>query len=94
MDPTAFYYALVLVVCGMLGANIINGQVDNAVGYAPSDVGPWRRQHSLLRATRVHTLAVSSTPVIGLSLLMATLVMVGAVGVLGTDASHLPLLWP
>jgi hypothetical protein len=30
---TAFYYALVLVVCGMLAANVISGQVDHALGY-------------------------------------------------------------
>ncbi|CAM5388617.1 Integral membrane protein OS=Streptomyces aurantiogriseus OX=66870 GN=GCM10010251_54020 PE=4 SV=1 [Streptomyces aurantiogriseus] len=42
----------------------------------------------------MRTLAVSSTLMAGLSLLMGTLVMVGAVGVMGMDAAHLPLLWP
>ncbi|MFJ8002658.1 SNG1 family protein [Streptomyces sp. NPDC096310] len=90
---TAFYYALVLVVCGMLAANVISGQVDHALGYTHNDMGPLRLHRPLIRATRVQTLAISSTLMIGLSLLMGTLVMVGAVGIMGMDASHLPLLW-
>lgn len=29
---SAFHYSLVLVVCGMLAANVISGQVDHALG--------------------------------------------------------------
>ncbi|WP_328785299.1 SNG1 family protein [Streptomyces canus] len=90
---TAFYYALVLVVCGMLSANVISGQVDHALGYTHNDMGPLRLHRPLIRATRVQTLAISSTLMAGLSLLMGTLVMAGAVGLMGMDASHLPLLW-
>ncbi|MGW4981346.1 SNG1 family protein [Streptomyces mirabilis] len=90
---TAFYYALVLVVCGMLSANVISGQVDHALGYTHNDMGPRRLHRPLIRATRVQTLAISSTLMAGLSLLMGTLVMAGAVGIMGMDASHLPLLW-
>jgi YhgE/Pip-like protein len=90
---TAFYYALVLVVCGMLSANVISGQVDHALGYTHNDMGPLRLHRPLIRATRVQTLAISSTLMAGLSLLMGTLVMAGAVGIMGMDASHLPLLW-
>ncbi|MFJ3214090.1 YhgE/Pip family protein [Streptomyces flaveolus] len=93
MGLTAFYYALVLVVCGMLSANVISGQVDHALGYTHSDMGPIRTRRSLLRATRVQTLAISSTMMIGLALLMGTIAMAGAVGIMGMDASHLPLLW-
>ncbi|MEU0385611.1 DUF3533 domain-containing protein [Streptomyces chartreusis] len=90
---TAFYYALVLVVCGMLSANVISGQVDHALGYTHNEMGPLRRHRPLIRATRVQTLAISSTLTAALSLLMGTLVMAGAVGIMGMDASHLPLLW-
>ncbi|MEU1407323.1 DUF3533 domain-containing protein [Streptomyces sp. NPDC005728] len=93
MGLTAFYYALVLVVCGMLSANVISGQVDHALGYTHSDIGPLRKHNPLVRATRVQTLAMSSTLVIGLSVVMASLVMAGAIGIMGMDASHLPLLW-
>lgn len=90
---TAFYYALVLVVCGMLSANVISGQTDHALGYTHNDMGPLRLHRPLIRATRVQTLAIGSTLMIGLSLLMGSLVMVGAVGIMGMAASHLPLLW-
>jgi YhgE/Pip-like protein len=90
---TAFYYALTLVVVGMLSANVIGGQVDHALGYTHNDLGPLRLHRPLIRATRVQTLAISSTLMAGLSLLMGTLVVVGAVGIMGMDAAHLPLLW-
>ncbi|MFF6881190.1 SNG1 family protein [Streptomyces sp. NPDC012474] len=90
---TAFYYALTLVVVGMLSANVISGQVDHALGYTHNDMGPLRLHRPLIRATRVQTLAISGTLMAGLSLLMGTLVMAGAVGIMGMDASHLPLLW-
>ncbi|MFE5085027.1 DUF3533 domain-containing protein [Streptomyces mirabilis] len=90
---TAFYYALVLVVCGMLSANVISGQVDHALGYTHNDMGPLRLHRPLIRATRVQTLAISSTLMAGLSLLMGSLVMVGAVGLMGMHAAHLSLLW-
>ncbi|MFF4015371.1 SNG1 family protein [Streptomyces sp. NPDC001843] len=90
---TAFYYALTLVVVGMLSANVLSGQVDHALGYTHNDMGPLRLHRPLIRATRVQTLAISSTLMAGLSLLLGTLVTVGAVGVMGMDAAHLPLLW-
>ncbi|SDP79465.1 YhgE/Pip N-terminal domain-containing protein [Streptomyces sp. cf386] len=90
---TAFYYALTLVVVGMLSANVISGQVDHALGYTHNDMGPLRLHRPLIRATRVQTLVISSTLMAGLSLLMGTLVLAGAVGIMGMDASHLPLLW-
>ncbi|MEU0248622.1 DUF3533 domain-containing protein [Streptomyces sp. NPDC006235] len=90
---TAFYYALTLVVVGMLSANVIGGQVDHALGYTHNDMGPLRLHRPLIRATRAQTLAISGTLMTGLSLPMGTLVMAGAVGIMGMDASHLPLLW-
>ncbi|MGW0476356.1 DUF3533 domain-containing protein [Streptomyces coeruleorubidus] len=90
---TAFYYALVLVVCGMLSANVISGQVDHALGYTHNDMGPLHLHRPLVRATRVQALVIGSTVVIGLSLLMGTLVMAGAIGIMGMHAAHLPPLW-
>jgi YhgE/Pip-like protein len=90
---TAFYYALVLVVCGMLSANVISGQVDHALGYTHNDMGPLRLHRPLIRTTRVQALTISSTLMAGLSLLMGSLVMAGAVGLMGMHAAHLPLLW-
>jgi YhgE/Pip-like protein len=90
---TAFYYALALVVCGMLAANVINGQVDHALGYAHTDLGPVRSHRPRIDATRVQALAINTVTMGAMSVLIGTLVLAGAVAVMGMDASHLPLLW-
>ncbi|MFF1723354.1 hypothetical protein [Streptomyces sviceus] len=45
----------------MLSANVISGQVDHAFGYTHNDMGPLRLHRPLIRATRVQSLALSST---------------------------------
>lgn len=93
MGLSAFYYALVLVVCGMLGANAIVSQVDTFLGYLHTDFGPFRQRMPLRHTSRVRTLAVDSVLMLGLSLVMGSLVELATVGILGMDASHLGLLW-
>ncbi|MFF2041009.1 DUF3533 domain-containing protein [Kitasatospora sp. NPDC058170] len=90
---TAFYYTLLLVLCGFLGANIISNGVDVALGYAASELGPLRTQRPLVPITRTGTLAVTCVMSVALSVLTSSLVMLATVGILGMDASHLPLLW-
>ncbi|MFD8019321.1 YhgE/Pip family protein [Streptomyces lavendulae] len=93
MGLSAFYYALVLVVCGMLGANLVNSQVDTALGYLHTDYGPVRKREPVQHTSRVRTLAVGITLMLGMALVMGTLVEVATVGILDMDASHLGLLW-
>ncbi|MFE1560064.1 YhgE/Pip domain-containing protein [Streptomyces sp. NPDC058734] len=93
MGLSAFYYALVLVVCGMLGANLVNSQVDTALGYLHTDYGPVRKREPVQHTSRVRTLAVGIALMLGMSVIMGTLVEVATVAVLDMDASHLGLLW-
>ncbi|MEW2527022.1 YhgE/Pip family protein [Streptomyces sp. NPDC047071] len=93
MGLSAFYYALVLLVSGMLAANVIHSQVDTALGYLHSDFGPFRQRNPLRRTSRVRTLAINSALMLGLSVVMGSLVELATVGVLGMDADHLGLLW-
>ncbi|MEU8463365.1 YhgE/Pip family protein [Streptomyces sp. NPDC029003] len=93
MGLSAFYYALVLVVCGMLGANVVNSQVDTALGYLHTDFGPFRKREPVQHTSRVRTLAIGMALMLGLSVVMGTLVEVATVGILDMDASHLGLLW-
>ncbi|WP_438310013.1 YhgE/Pip domain-containing protein [Streptomyces sp. HUAS TT3] len=93
MGLSAFYYALVLLVCGMLGANVINSQVDNALGYLHTDYGPIRRRTPVRHTSRVRTLAIGALMMAGLSVVMGSLVEATTVGLLDMDASHLGLLW-
>ncbi|MFJ3875983.1 YhgE/Pip domain-containing protein [Streptomyces sp. NPDC090077] len=93
MGLSAFYYALVLVVCGMLGANLVNSQVDTALGYLHTDYGPVRKREPVQHTSRVRTLAVGIALMLGMSVIMGTLVEVATVAILDMDASHLGLLW-
>ncbi|MFI5982284.1 YhgE/Pip family protein [Streptomyces sp. NPDC051555] len=93
MGLSAFYYALVLVVCGMLGANLVNSQVDTALGYLHTDYGPIRKREPVQHTSRVRTLAIGMALMLGMSVVMGTLVEVATVGILDMDASHLGLLW-
>lgn len=90
---SAFYYTLLLVLAGFLGANIINNGVDVALGYADNEVGPWHARHRVVAITRTRTLAVKCVMSVVLSLLTSSLIMVATIGILGMDATHLPLLW-
>ncbi|MFE7394670.1 DUF3533 domain-containing protein [Streptomyces sp. NPDC057582] len=90
---SAFFYALVLVLGGMLGANVIHTQVDTALGYMANDKGPFRLVKPAQHMTRMHHFVVCSVLMVVLSMLTSALAMAGAVGVVGIDASHLGLLW-
>ncbi|MFD0265081.1 DUF3533 domain-containing protein [Streptomyces sp. NPDC127106] len=93
MGLSAFYYALVLLVCGMLAANVINSQVDNALGYLHTDYGPFRKRTPVRHTSRVRTLAISTVLMLGFSIVMGSLVEATTVGLLDMDATHLGLLW-
>ncbi|QES46639.1 ABC transporter [Streptomyces venezuelae] len=93
MGLSAFYYALVLVVCGVLGANLVNTQVDTALGYLHTDFGPVRKREPVQHTSRVRTLAIGMALMLGISVVMGTLVEVATVTILDMDASHLGLLW-
>lgn len=49
---SAFYLSLLIMMCGFLGATIVNTAVDSALGYASSEVGPWWRQRLPRRLSR------------------------------------------
>ncbi|GGT20303.1 hypothetical protein GCM10010207_19450 [Streptomyces atratus] len=90
---SSFFYTLVLVLGGMLGANVIHTQVDTALGYIASDKGPFRTVKPVQHISRVSHFAVSSVLMVVLSMLTSALAMAAAVGIIGIDASHLLLLW-
>ncbi|MER7771283.1 DUF3533 domain-containing protein [Kitasatospora sp. NPDC096140] len=90
---SAFFYTLVLVLGGMLGANVIHTQVDTALGYVASDKGPFRTTKPVQHISRVRHFAVGSVLMVVLSMATSALAMAAAVGIIGIDASHLPQLW-
>jgi uncharacterized phage infection (PIP) family protein YhgE len=76
-----------------LGATIINGGIDAALGYATSEVGPWWRQRRPLRITRWQTLLTKWLMAFALAPLLTAVMLAVAAGILQMDAPHLVMLW-
>ncbi|MFI7006360.1 YhgE/Pip domain-containing protein [Streptomyces sp. NPDC050145] len=89
---SAFYYVLLLVLAGFLGANIVHNSIDTALGYADVEIGPWHRRHPTVPINRTQTLLLKMIMTAGLSVLTVALVMVACIPILGMDAPHLPML--
>ncbi|MDM4762809.1 DUF3533 domain-containing protein [Galbitalea sp. SE-J8] len=65
MGMSAFYYSLVLVLLGFIGASLVSPLVDSALGFVPSELGPLvaRRSYAALsrRATFLGKAAILAT---------------------------------
>ncbi|MEU9401051.1 DUF3533 domain-containing protein [Streptomyces sp. SID4985] len=90
---SAFYYALLLVLSGFIGGNIIHNTVDSALGYADSEIGPWHSRKPTVPISRTQMLVLKMVMTAGLSLLTTSLIMLATIGALGMDAPHPGLLW-
>ncbi|MER6253347.1 DUF3533 domain-containing protein [Streptomyces sp. NPDC001584] len=90
---TAFYYTLLLVLAGFMGGNVISNGVDTALGYADNEIGPWHTRRPTVPINRTQTLLLKMLMTAGITLVSVSLVMLACIGILGMDASHLPLLW-
>jgi Protein of unknown function (DUF3533) len=90
---TAFYIALLIMMCGFLGGTIVNSSVDAALGYAPNEVGPWWRQRLPLKITRWQTLLTKWAVAVTIMPLLTGLLLAVAAGVLRMDAPHWWYLW-
>lgn len=93
MGMTAFFYVLLLIMCGFIGANVVHGLVESGLGFAPSDFGPFHSHRPKAPIDRRHTLFTAWGLIAGLAIPMASLVMFACVTILGMDAGHLPMLW-
>jgi YhgE/Pip-like protein len=90
---SAFYIALLTIMCGFLGATIVNAFVDAALGYATSEIGPWWRQRLPARITRWQTLLAKWIMALAIVPVLTALLLLIAAGVLQMDAPHLGMLW-
>ncbi|MFC1430775.1 YhgE/Pip domain-containing protein [Streptacidiphilus sp. N1-3] len=90
---TAFYVALLVVMSGFLGANIISSGVDAALGYAPSELGPRRQVRTTVPISRFQTLLVKMTMSVVLSLVTASVVLLATAVVVRLAMPHPFQLW-
>jgi YhgE/Pip-like protein len=90
---SAFYVALLTLMCGFLGAAIVNSVVDSALGYATNELGPRWRQRQPVPINRWQTLLIKWAIVVPLTAVMTALVLAIAAGALGMDAPYPAVLW-
>jgi YhgE/Pip-like protein len=88
-----FYIALLTLFCGFLGATIVNGSVDAALGYATTETGPWWRQRRPVPINRWQTLIIKWVIAAPLTGIMTGILLLVAVAGLGMNAPHAGLLW-
>jgi ABC-type polysaccharide/polyol phosphate export permease len=90
---SAFYIALLILMCGFLAGTIISSSVDAATGYATTEIGPRWRQRQPLPVNRWNTLVTKWALAAVLTGLMTGLLLVVAAGIFRMDAPHVGLLW-
>lgn len=90
---SAFYIALLTLMCGFLGGTIVNASADSALGYATTEIGPKWRQRRPVPISRWQTLLLKWVIAVVLTALTTALMLVVAVGILRMDAPHVWLLW-
>ena len=90
---SAFYFALLTIFCGFLGAIIVNPSVDAALGYSTTEVGPWWRQRQPVPISRWQTLLTKWVMAVLLTVVLTGILLGVAIGILGMDAPHFGDLW-
>jgi YhgE/Pip-like protein len=90
---SAFYIALLTIMCGFLAATIVNTSVDVALGYATTEVGARWKQRRPVAISRVQTLLTKWAVAAVLAPLLTALLLVAGVAIMGAYAPHVLLLW-
>jgi YhgE/Pip-like protein len=90
---SAFYIALLSIMCGFLAATIVNSSVDSALGYGASEIGPRWTQRRPVAISRLQTLLTKWLMAAAIAPALTGLMLVAGVVILGADAPHALLLW-
>ena len=89
---SAYYIALLTMLCGFLGGTITNSVVDSALGYATTEIGPRWRQRQPVPINRWQTLLVKWSLIAVLAAVLTTVMLAVAWGI-GMDEPYPFLLW-
>jgi YhgE/Pip-like protein len=90
---SAFYISLLAIMCGFLGAVLVNSSIDAALGYGTTEIGPRWRQRIPVAISRWQTLLAKwSVALITVPILTGILLLV-AVGLLNMNAPYVGELW-
>ncbi|WP_007510124.1 MULTISPECIES: YhgE/Pip domain-containing protein [Pseudofrankia] len=90
---SAFYLALLTLMCGFLTGTVLHGTVDAALGYGTSEVGPRWTQLQPTAISRWRTLLIKWAMAAVLTAVVTGLMIAVAAGAVGMDAPHPLLLW-
>ncbi|MFG2592351.1 DUF3533 domain-containing protein [Streptomyces sp. NPDC048438] len=90
---TAFFYALLLMMAGFLGANLINAMTDSALGYSANELGPKRHLTPPQHINRRQTLLAKYLIMVGASAVMSAAILAVSTFALHLDLPHSLLLW-
>ncbi|MFD4413611.1 DUF3533 domain-containing protein [Streptomyces sp. NPDC058476] len=90
---TAFFYALLLMMSGFLGANLIHATTDSALGYSANELGPKRHLALPQRINRRQTLLAKYLIMVGASAVMSAAILAVSTFALHLDLPHSLLLW-
>jgi YhgE/Pip-like protein len=90
---SAFYVSLLAIMCGFLGAILVNSTVDAALGYGTTEIGPRWRQRPPVDISRWQTLVAKWVVVVVSVPLLTAVLLAVAVGILKMDAPYVWLLW-
>ncbi len=90
---SAFYISLLALMCGFLGAVLVNSSIDTALGYGTSEIGPRWRQRMPVAISRWQTLLTKwAVALVTVPILTGILLLV-AVGLLHMNAPYVAELW-
>ncbi|HXF30884.1 MAG TPA: ABC transporter permease [Solirubrobacterales bacterium] len=90
---SAFYISLLMMMCGFIGATIVNAGLDGVLGFAPTEIGPkWTLARPAL-ISRFQTLIAKWAIATVLTGVLVAIVLLVAAGILGMDAPDPLLLW-
>ena len=88
----AFFYTLILLLAGFTGAMIVNTLLDSALGFTPTEYGPWFVHPPASGLSRFRTLLVKWA-VIGAAAPILSAVFLGVARLLGVPLPGALLLW-
>jgi YhgE/Pip-like protein len=90
---SAFYIALLMMMCGFIGATIVNSGLDGVLGFVPIEIGQkWTMNRPAL-ISRFQTLIAKWAIAAVLTGILTAIVLLVAAGILGMDAPDPLLLW-
>jgi len=90
---SAFYVSLLSIMCGFLGAVVVNQSVDAALGYGSTEIGPRWRQRMPVEISRWQTL-LTKWAVAGVAVPILTgILLLVSIGWLGMNAPSVWELW-